>query len=415
MLWERYRFVRSLLTLGVGTSFAQLIPILFYPVLSRLYTPSEFGDLALVVALYGALAYLLDLQYERGILIQETQRNLFNYVILCVWLALVMAVLLFPILTLLWYVGVFPSSISFLWIVFIVVNGLLYTLYNIHIEWCVRERFFRSVSVQRFSNATTTSLFKLGFAYCPSLKSGGLIYGDLLSRLFVALMAIGHFVHKQHKYWSLFSRKRMFALLYRYREYPKYWVLGTFLYDLAPVVFLILFMRRFGNSDAGHYSMALLLLSVPITLLGKALSDAFRSQAQELYRASGSCAVFYRRTMRFFLPLTVLMSLAGYFLLPLVIPYILGSQWLLASKLSAILALGLLLQIASMIAATLWVITHRHREQLFFQLFYFLFYVVPPCCVMFFGCDTTVTIWTLAVSLLSYHIVLILRGYILAK
>ena len=41
-------FFKHLLTLLTGTAVAQMIPVLFSPLLTRLYSPSEFGVLCVI-------------------------------------------------------------------------------------------------------------------------------------------------------------------------------------------------------------------------------------------------------------------------------------------------------------------------------------------------------------------------------
>ena len=44
-------FTKNVLTLMTGTTVAQAIPIAISPILTRIYTPSDFGLLALFIAI----------------------------------------------------------------------------------------------------------------------------------------------------------------------------------------------------------------------------------------------------------------------------------------------------------------------------------------------------------------------------
>ena len=52
-------FVRNVVTLMTGTAIAQAIPILISPILTRLYTPNEFGILALYMAVVSVVAIIV--------------------------------------------------------------------------------------------------------------------------------------------------------------------------------------------------------------------------------------------------------------------------------------------------------------------------------------------------------------------
>ena len=45
------RYARNVITLMTGTGVAQLIPIAVSPILTRIYSPADFGGLALCLAL----------------------------------------------------------------------------------------------------------------------------------------------------------------------------------------------------------------------------------------------------------------------------------------------------------------------------------------------------------------------------
>lgn len=60
-------FVRSISILAGGTAFAQGITVLAAPILTRIYTPSEFGVLGVFAALLGIIVVISSLRYELAI------------------------------------------------------------------------------------------------------------------------------------------------------------------------------------------------------------------------------------------------------------------------------------------------------------------------------------------------------------
>ena len=60
----RGRFARRLTLLSGGTLLGQAILLLSSPLLTRLYTPAEFGSLAVFTALAGMLSSIMCLRYE---------------------------------------------------------------------------------------------------------------------------------------------------------------------------------------------------------------------------------------------------------------------------------------------------------------------------------------------------------------
>jgi len=75
-------FVKNILTLMTGTTIAQAIPIAFTPILTRLYTPKDFGVLGLFVAITSILSVIANGRYELAIMLPEKDIDAINIVAL---------------------------------------------------------------------------------------------------------------------------------------------------------------------------------------------------------------------------------------------------------------------------------------------------------------------------------------------
>ena len=73
-------FAKNALILTVGTSVAQAFPILFYPILGRIFSPSDFGLLATLTSITAILVTLSTGQYQGSILIAKTKKEATNII-----------------------------------------------------------------------------------------------------------------------------------------------------------------------------------------------------------------------------------------------------------------------------------------------------------------------------------------------
>ncbi|MCS5582709.1 MAG: oligosaccharide flippase family protein, partial [Pseudomonadales bacterium] len=95
------RFVRSVSILAGGTAAGQLIVIAASPILTRLYSPEDFGMLAVYGGVLGILGVIASLRYQLAIPLPDTDREALHIVALSllivglmtgiVWLAVVLA------------------------------------------------------------------------------------------------------------------------------------------------------------------------------------------------------------------------------------------------------------------------------------------------------------------------------------
>jgi len=68
-------FLKSVATLASGTALAQAIPILVSPILTRLYTPENFGALAVFMAIVSSIAPAVCGKYEVAMVLPQSNRQ----------------------------------------------------------------------------------------------------------------------------------------------------------------------------------------------------------------------------------------------------------------------------------------------------------------------------------------------------
>ena len=72
-LLKRSGFSKSLITLLTGTTLAQGITLLISPILSRLFTPHDFGVFGTFLSIVSAIALIASLRYEIAIVLPKKE------------------------------------------------------------------------------------------------------------------------------------------------------------------------------------------------------------------------------------------------------------------------------------------------------------------------------------------------------
>lgn len=101
-MWTKNRFTQMLQSqfakdtavLTLGTTAAQLLGIATMPVLARLYSPADFGVLAVFLAVSGIVAITITLRYEMHILLPKEENEAATLVFICLSSTLFLGVLL---------------------------------------------------------------------------------------------------------------------------------------------------------------------------------------------------------------------------------------------------------------------------------------------------------------------------------
>ena len=94
-LLPKKSFLRGVSVLVGGTAGAQIMSLLAAPLLTRLYTPEDFGLIAVYGSLLAIISVITCLRYELAIPLPEDEGVAANLVMLCLVLVITMSILIF--------------------------------------------------------------------------------------------------------------------------------------------------------------------------------------------------------------------------------------------------------------------------------------------------------------------------------
>src|SRR5438132_626653 len=86
-------FLKNVLTVMTGTTLAQLIPIIFSPVLTRQYSSEDFGVFTLYFSTASIFSLLATLRYEMAILLPKEENDSANLFGLSLFISLIVSIL----------------------------------------------------------------------------------------------------------------------------------------------------------------------------------------------------------------------------------------------------------------------------------------------------------------------------------
>lgn len=344
--------LRATLTLLTGSVLAHALPLLLGPVLTRLYTPGDFGQYALLWAVATNLAVVACARYEFALPLEKKPQGAALLMALCarLLLATTAASTLLALVLLFWR-GMTPAWLLPAGVLAIGATQWL-TL------WATRSQRFGLLSaarlVQQGGGAVLQVLLGLFKAGPVGLLAGPIVAGLGAAWLLARPAPQGG--------WRRLVRQplpRLKAMAARHRDFPLYNTPHAFIGALQDTLTLLLIAAWAGDAAAGFWALALRYLKAPATLLGGALSQALYPQLLQA-RSAAEARSLVRRTM---LALAVLAApLAAVLLLwgPDLFTWIFGAQWSGAGALAR--GLGLYIGL-HFIASPLSVVTLAWRAQ----------------------------------------------------
>jgi len=356
-----------------GTTIAQAIPIAVSPILSRLYTPDDFGLFALFVSVAGIISVIASGCYELAIILPEKDEDAINIMALSLILAFVVSAVSFLVLWLL------NSEISALlnnpeiskWLYFIPLVVFFTGSYQSFNYWLNRKKQFQKMAVGRVvqNSAVVGTKLSLGFG---GVGVAGLMTGNIFGG-FVGSGLLGWQTFRDDSFkLRLISKKSIKNQAVRYKRFPIFASWSGFLNTASLQIPIILLSSLFSNASAGLYYYSHKLLNMPMSLLGMSIGQVFFQKASEHKNNPDKLKeitfLLYKKLLYIgVFPLALNMVYGDY-----IFAFVFGSNWVTAGEYARVLSPWILFVFISSPLSTLFDVLEKQKEELIFNIFIFL-------------------------------------------
>lgn len=361
------KFARGVSVLIGGTAGAQLLSVLAAPILTRLYSPDDFGMLAVFTALLTFFTVISAGRYELTIPLPDSEQDAADLTVLGFSLVLCTTIIS-AFIFIIWPQKIAtiintPQLANYLWIIPLGVFFLgSYQVFN---KWAVRKKQFTVIAKTRIYQSVGTLAIQLGgHSLGPLALMGGHATGQGIGASGLAYSALKRPELKK------ISWRNIKKQAYRYRDFPVFstW---TALFNTASLQFApIMFIAMFGATVTGLYALTLRMLTLPSSLIGNAVGSVFLSEAPKAKR-EGNLAelvtkLHSRLAMAGALPLVVLLLFG-----PSLFALVFGEEWRKAGVYSQWMAPWIYLQFQWSPLSTLTSVLELQKQALISQVLTF--------------------------------------------
>jgi O-antigen/teichoic acid export membrane protein len=322
-------FRLKVLQVAGGTAVAQGLLVLASPVLTRLYTPADFGALVVYMSLLALLVILASLRYEFALPIPEDDAEAVDLLAVCMLLVVVTASLSSLVLYLLRervvaWTGV-PALGPYLWLVPVSIFGVgFYQVFNC---WAIRKGGYARIARTKVTQSVTQVALQVGVG---TVVKGplGLLLGHAVgrsngTRTLAMLDWRNDLARLRQVRWA-----GMWRAMVRFRRFPVI-ASSTALMNTCnlrmPALLLAVY---FGPAVAGWFALAQRVFALPSSVIGESVAQVYFGEvAATVNRDAGGLMVLFRGTLRRMfllgLPLMLAAMAAGWFLFPVLF----GRNW----------------------------------------------------------------------------------------
>lgn len=364
-------FSKNILTILTGATIAQAIPILVSPLLTRMYTPQDFGIFALYLSILTIISSVATGRYEMAIMLAEDEDEVVTIIKL-------IATILFSVSTTIMVVVVlFGSELSLQlgnanlvqWLYFLPLSILTIGLYQMLTYLLIRYKQFKVVSSNKvFATATNSSLqIYIGYVFESAF---GFIVGRLTSNIVAIILVVKNTTIKKLIFKK--NKSQIITIAKKYNNFPLYDIPSTLVNTCSSQLPILFINKYFSTTLLGFYSLMNKVILMPISILSKSILDVFKQKASEDYLKQGNCVCIYKSTLKKLLILGVLpFSLLALFG-PEIFSLIFGEKWRSAGEFAQILSPLMLLKfIVSPLSYTFY-IADKQRVDLVGQVMIFV-------------------------------------------
>lgn len=367
------RYVRNIATLMTGTALAQAIPIAISPILTRLYSPEDFGIFALYMAIVSIVSVAVTGRYEMAILLPKKDGDAFNVMVLAMGLSCAVSGLLFLLVVL------FNQSLTELlgmpglsrWLYWVPVSTLLVGVYQSLNYWSNRKGHYRRLAVSRVTQSGSSAMVQLGGGYTGS-GAAGLVGGQLIGQT-LSSVVLGKLIYKDDRAEvGKITKPRLVAMARKYSNFPKYLIAAHGINIASSQMPVIILGMLFNTATAGFYTLTQRVMGAPMSLIAGAIGDVFRQEASQSYIQQGSCKEIYQKTLKRLVLIAAPLSVLFFFVAPWVFGFVFGPAWHVSGEYAQILTPVLFFGFVVSPLSSMFMIAEKQRVDLAWQVCFFI-------------------------------------------
>lgn len=324
--------VRNTLKLSSSSALLMLLPLIVTPILSRLYSPADYGDWGVFSSVFYVINSFLFLSYENTIVKSCNEEEVPNLIFICVIVSSIvifLTVLTFSVGSLIG-IDFFSNFPSVKLLVLLLSAQAIHVIAN---NIANREKKYGLMSIANIVGGTSQAAFRVTLGVYP-IVAYGLIVGNVIAQVVTTLFIVVCLLRSVQIEWNYLSLKRLINLVRVNKKFPLFDAPARFVELSLANIALIIMTFFWDKSEIGSYSMVTQFVLLPISVVGSSMGNVFY---KELCESAGQPEVVALSTQRaskisFFLSFLPLLFFAvgGDYLLT----FILGEKWVSSGKIA---------------------------------------------------------------------------------
>ena len=320
---RRSPIVKEMGTLLSGNMLAQVISLVAYFALTRIFSTEDYGLYSIFYSYIEVLIILSTCKYELAIVAVDSDREANAMARFTLRLNTIVSMAILTIALVLWLTGTLPGNFEQLGWIVLLIPPMVFLCGTSRVYSFLFNRAHRygTMAASETFNAASGALIKIGLGLLGVLQAG-LPIGTVAGR------AIGNMVYRlKMKRMEQISRSEQWAVARRNRNYPLYVATKDFVNSFSsnlPFLWLALYFDR---ADVGLFALALTFTFRPANILNVAFEQVLYARTAEGVRQRQSISRMIKRFLLVLNAVAIPLFVLAWFVADPVFAFCFGGRW----------------------------------------------------------------------------------------
>ena len=315
--------VREMGTLLSGNVLAQVISLVAYFALTRIFSTEDYGLYSIFYSYIEVLIIISTCKYELAIVAADTDREADALARFTLRLNAIVSVVLLTVALALWLMGALPGNFAQLGWMVLLIPPMVFFCGTSRIYSFLFNRVHRygTMAMSETVNAAAGALIKIGLGLLGVLQAG-MPVGTVAGR------AIGNLVYRlKGIQMEQVSRSEQRAVACKHSNFPRYVATKDFVNSFSsnlPFLWLALYFDR---ADVGLFALALTFTFRPVNILNVAFEQVLYARTAEGVRERRSVSRIITRFLLALNAVAIPLFVLAWFVAEPVFAFCFGGRW----------------------------------------------------------------------------------------
>lgn len=329
---------KNIFILISGNSVASFLPIIFSPLISRIYLPNDYGDLGFYLSVTGLIGILASSHYSQIAILVKTDDEALNGVWLSIYFAALISIITFSVIFVLDVKGEMNDvgALRF-WLLISPAHILISSVGNSLNVWFNRFGKYTLITNARIVQSVIVVSCQILFGL---LYEGnfGLMFSLIVGQFLITIYLFLFFVKESRSVPSFKSFNQLITLAKKHKSLFYFTLPGDFISNLALQLPVFILQKVSGSAIVGNFAFAQRMFVIPQQLVSSAFGEVFKKEALSEFHKNGNCGQsFVSFSKRLFLiglvPFIIAITCGD-----LLFAYVFGEKWILAGEFAQVLS-----------------------------------------------------------------------------